>query len=83
MATKTKKPVRIIELVPSYGWDHDYFYRVRSRSLEGEVLYHSQRYSSKRGAKLAAIREHEGRSKFDYRLVYPDRNGDTVTEKLK
>lgn len=79
-----RKPVRIIQVLPTRGVGLDYYYyHVRSRSAEGEILYVSQNYASKQGAKTAAVREHEGRSKFAYVIEWPnDRTGGTNRETL-
>lgn len=98
-ATPTKKkPIRVIEIVkvqhrqPAWAWGSapllnghvEHYFRVKSGSRNGKVLYTSENFSSKQYAIAAAKREHGGRSRFQYVLEYPDRTGlNTITEKLK
>lgn len=85
-----KRPLRVIQVQPLANRVYEdgrlkpeHFYHVRAGGPQGEVLYHSQPYSSKQGARLAAIREHEGRAKFEYILEWPDgRTGKTNRETL-
>lgn len=80
-----KKPLRHIQVQPTNNWGvptGEFFYHVRSRSVEGEILYVSQSYASKSGAEKAARREHSGRSNFTY-LLHTTYRGSSVAVVLK
>lgn len=84
------RPVRVIQVQPTARklyhdgtFQPEYFYHVRAGGPAGEILYVSESYASKTGARTAAVREHEGRSKFEYILEWPDgRTGKTNRETL-
>jgi len=74
-AKRPTKPIRVIQVLPTqngYPPLDGYFYHVRAGSENGEILYVSQNYTNKQVARHAAVREHEGRSKFAYVLEYTD-----------
>ena len=99
-APTKNKPIRVIEIVKTarhrpnaWEWGYrpladnghvEHYFRVKAGSRNGKVVYTSESFSSKGYAIKAAIREHEGRSKFQYVLEYTDRDGETlITKKIK
>lgn len=73
------KPKRFIEVAPAINGEH--FYRVTGRN--GEIVYTSETFATKTGARKAAIREHEGRTNYEYVLKWLDeRTGKIVSESL-
>lgn len=71
------KPLRVIQVLETdgrFGFPGGpmHFYHVRAGGPQGEVLYVSQNYVNKQVARTAAIREHSGRSNFEYVLEWTD-----------
>lgn len=84
---RATKVVRVIQVLP-VKWESgqvtgDFYYKVRAGSAGGDMLYFSQVYASKQVARNAAVREHEGRSNFEYMLEWTDgRTGKQIRETL-